>query len=890
MATDLERIHEIERITGIPLKQVPFEKIGEKEKFGTPWMGYLNANRAFSLDGNNNVTGLSLDYYPVYLLGDQVLRSFTHVSFLSFSNSWLPAYTFLKELKGLTSLDLSYNNLSDVSVLKELKGLTSLDLRSNNLSDVSVLKELKGLTSLYLSSNNLSDVSVLKELKGLRYLGIEGNPITNPPKEVIEKGLNGIKAYFEQEEKYGKDLVFEAKLLLVGEPGAGKTTLMNKLFNPFHPVPDHAQTSTLGVTVRPGLVYTHPAETNISITTNVWDFGGQMEQYMLHQFFLTPDSLYVLVSDVRREDTRYDYWFQIIQLLAGKNLPVIVVLNRNKINTAVHFPKELLLKNFPGITIREMEVDFVVNDKRWELLLETIVSELSKLPVVGMEVPKPWKPIREELETLRERKYIPIEDYFRICERNGIKDDKDQLFLLGYFHRIGVALHFSGDERLQNKVYLDPNWITNGIYEALSEQVLKEKKGEFKKEWLFERLRDKGYTFPERGDILNLMLRDKFEICYDLKDVPGSYIVPLALPDVVLAYPWDALENLQFRFQYPFMPEGIISRLIVKLHAFIENNFVWKKGVVLQRKGCRAEIVQTQSIDEGLKYIGIRVAGGTPDDRKSLLLLIRHEVENIHRTAFPGMICSEMVVCNCSECSKSDRPSFYKNEDIANFILKNRRTIQCRVSAEDVPIRDLVGAVYYEEETGMITGDRMFDNQKVDSRSEIGMILKEFKDEMDEPEKDHSQKPLCPKKVFFSYAHTDRNYRDEFEQHFAQIKREGLVETWFDGKIEPGKNWDDEIAGNLQKADIILLMLSPRFMNSKYIWEKEIQTALTRIGKARIIPIFLIPVDFAGPPLAGLQGIPRDDAGTMQWIAVEEHQPKRDLLYLEVIRELRKII
>jgi internalin A len=641
------------------------------------------------------------------------------------------------ELKGLTTLNLSGNNISDVSFLKEFKELTFLDLSGNNISDVSFLKELTELTSLDLSGNYLKDVTFLKELKGLENLVLSNNPISQPPIEIVGQGLTAIREYFNQEEKYGQDIVYEAKLLIIGEPDAGKTTLINKLFNPAHPVPDISQNSTLGVNVRTGLKYTHPKNNNINILTNTWDFGGQEIQYMLHQFFLTPDSLYLLVSDVRREDSRFDYWFQIIRLLGGKNIPVIVILNRINIDSVIHFPKEQFVKNFPELRIMEVELDFTKNDKRWELLLETIVTELAKLPVVGLQVPKPWKPIREELEELKEKKYISIEEYFSVCTKNGITEESDQLFLLNYFHCIGVALHFSGDERLQNKVYLSPNWITNGIYESLSEQVIKEKKGEFKKEWLFERLKENGYSYSEQGDILNLMLKDKFDICYELKDNPENYIVPLALPDMVPPFQLEEKEMLQFRLQYPFMPEGIISRLIVRLHSFIENNLVWKKGVILQRKGCHAEIIQTQSLNEGLKYIGIRVSGGVPDDKKSLLLLIRHEVENIHKTAFPGMVCSEMVVCNCHDCLTSESPYFYSYEDIKRYISKGKKTIECRKSIEDVPIKDLIGAVYYYEEVDEYAHKEKYGIFELESFSKIEGKLEELKSEMEEHGVDH---------------------------------------------------------------------------------------------------------------------------------------------------------
>ena len=46
---------------------------------------------------------------------------------------------------------------------------------------------------------------------------------------------------------------------------------------------------------------------------NIWDFGGQEIYHATHQFFLTKRSVYVLVSDERKEDTDFQYWLEIVE-------------------------------------------------------------------------------------------------------------------------------------------------------------------------------------------------------------------------------------------------------------------------------------------------------------------------------------------------------------------------------------------------------------------------------------------------------------------------------------------------------------------------------------------------------------------------------------------------
>ena len=54
----------------------------------------------------------------------------------------------IKQLTGLTKLNLSRNQISDIEVLGQLTGLTTLDLSSTQIRDIEVLGQLTGLTNL----------------------------------------------------------------------------------------------------------------------------------------------------------------------------------------------------------------------------------------------------------------------------------------------------------------------------------------------------------------------------------------------------------------------------------------------------------------------------------------------------------------------------------------------------------------------------------------------------------------------------------------------------------------------------------------------------------------------------------------------------------------------
>ena len=115
-------------------------------------------------------------------------------------------------------------------------------------------------------------------------------------------------------------------------------------------------------------------------------------------------------------------------------------------------------------------------------------------------------------------------------------------------------------------------------------------------------------------------------------------------------------------------------------------------------------------------------------------------------------------------------------------------------------------------------------------------------------------------KLFFSYSHRDELLRDELEVHLAALKRQGVISTWHDKRLQAGDDIDQHISQQLEEADIILLLVSPYFISSDYCYEVEMQRALERHqnGAARVIPVILHPCDWQKTPFGKLRATPPD--------------------------------
>ena len=188
-----------------------------------------------------------------------------------------------------------------------------------------MLGNLSQLQTLYLSDNGLSSLpDWLSNLPFLYFIDVTDNPLTSPPPEVVKQGIDGIREYFWELETEGEDYIYEAKLLIVGEGWAGKTTLAKKIQNPDYVL--QKEKSTEGIEV---IRWSFDMADGKPFQVNIWDFGGQEIYHATHQFFLTKRSLYFLVADSRKEDTDFYYWLSVAELLSD-NSPLLIVKNEKQ--------------------------------------------------------------------------------------------------------------------------------------------------------------------------------------------------------------------------------------------------------------------------------------------------------------------------------------------------------------------------------------------------------------------------------------------------------------------------------------------------------------------------------------------------------------------------------
>jgi len=696
-----------------------------------------------SISQIRSLTQLSLANNGLISLPESI-GQLTNLTYLSLGNNEL---TILPEsigdLTNLTHLDISNNHLMCLpNSIGGLTNLTYLDLNnllqlypwSNQLISLpESIGQLINLKHLLLNNNGLTTLpKSIGKLTNLTRFEIANNSLTDLPPEILNKESLTILSFYRQQLEQESDYLYEAKLLILGESGAGKTTLAKKIQDSNYQLQLDEDT-TKGIDV---LNWHFPLPNGKQFRVNIWDFGGQEIYHSTHQFFLTKRSLYALVADTRKEDTDFYYWLNVAELLS-ENSPLLIIKNEKQ-ERKREINERQLRGEFTNLK-ETLATNFATNRGLPEIL-NTIQHYIQNLPHVGTELPKSWVKVREALEK-SDRNYISLDEYLKICQENGFTQQEDALQLSGYLHDLGVCLHFQDDDLLIRTIILKPTWGTDAVYKVLDNAQVVEDLGRFTREDLKAIWHEDKYT-TMRPELLRLMMN--FKLCYEIRGSQNVYIAPQLLTPNQPEYVWDEVENLFLRYEYEFMPKGILTRFIVEMHSLIEHpTLVWKTGVVLCKDGARAEIIELYRYHKG--EIRIRLSGNR---KRDLLTTVRYELDKIH-DSYERLKYKTLVPCNCSACRDSQTPFFFDLKRLYNFLDTEKPQIQCYDSGDDVEVRGLIDDIiktssrstnpmsdrninikadvfqYFENNSGEVIGKKYANDPAFkDALSEIVQILK----------------------------------------------------------------------------------------------------------------------------------------------------------------------
>ena len=589
---------------------------------------YLAGNRLIALPlalwRLPNLTGLDISDNPLPALPPELWQKtdWQELGLAGLNLTALPPE--IGNLPSLTVLNLGSNQLTALPPeIGSLTRLTRLYLRGNQLTALPPeIGALTRLTELNLAFNQLSALPPeIGSLTGLQRLNLHGNPLTLAlPRallghEVFGRDAGAILRFYRAVWEGGAALG-EARLLFVGQPAVGKTSLVHRLLDGSY---DPHRPSTM-------TVETHALPLG-GWRAQVWDFGGQDFMHATHPFFFSARCVYVLVLNVRQtyEQNRVEYWLRTIRAFGGES-PVIVVGNHaDAAQHVLDLPQNRLRRDFPAIAA--FLQTSAAEDDGIPALRAALSDAVNALPHVRVRFAQTHLRVKTTLEREKQtHDIIPYSRYADLCAAQDITDEGDQRALLALLHDLGVVFDFRNEdgEPLSPDGVLNPNWVTEAVYRVITDQELRgPAAGRLTREMTRRILRD--YKTWHRNLIVNLMQR--FELAYPAPD--GAWYLPNAMPQDEPAAASDSAWDvaLTFRYAYPELPESVITRFIVRAHEWIDAGLVWRWGVILAWNANRALV----RADAAAKTVEMRVIG-QEHTRREMLASLRIHFDAIHKT------------------------------------------------------------------------------------------------------------------------------------------------------------------------------------------------------------------------------------------------------------------
>ena len=725
----------------------------------------------------------------------------------------------LGHLTSLQDLYLNNDHLSSIPAsLGKLSSLQNLLLHNNHLSAIpKSLGKLSSLQNLFLDNNYISAIpESLAALPNLRQFFLHGNPNLGIPDEILGPSWSDLHTGNKTEPKPPNEILDyilskrrplnEAKLILVGQGGVGKTSLVKTLIGQRF---KKGEKTTEGIKISDWACLLNRKD---NVTIHIWDFGGQEMMHATHQFFLTARSLYLLVLNRRLGgiDREADYWFRLVRAFGGKDAPVIVVLNKQK-DEPFDVNRGGWLEKYAGNIKGFVETD-CEDAKSIVRLKQKIQEELQKMQSLKASFPERWFAIKDEVSQMKDQ-YVTYNRYRTICARRGEKDPERQTSLAGFLHDLGIALNYKDDPRLRFAYVLKPEWVTEGIY-ALLHAFVKDK-GVFTRTEAERVLKPKGYRAEAADFILGLM--DQFEVSFPLGDSQKRSLIPQLLDDQQPdeAREFDPAKCLNFGYRYEIVPAGLLPRFIVRTHHISDARWRWKSGVILHEpeSGCRALV----RADSTAGLVSIHVDGPEQACRE-LLAIIRYNFRVIHADYEfkpaelvypPGVPGKHFTLSELTDILRDDASS------TVSVVLPDKKVIKPTVASLVEPVKDAE-----------------------------------------------------PLKLFLSYAHVDEKYVNELRKDLKLMERNGLIRTWYDRALTAGEKWEARILQELDDADVIVCQISRDFLNSDFCVLKELDRAIQRkeAGEAELVAYLLEHCGWKEvSKLSDFQVLPRDAKPLSEW-------------------------
>ena len=487
----------------------------------------------------------------------------------------------------------------------------------------------------------------------------------NVPKEIRQQGAAAVANYLEKLEK-GATRLNEARIIILGDKGAGKTCIARRLIDPDAPMTTDAE-STPGVNT---MLWKLEQE---NINVSIWDFAGHTVTHAVHQFFLSERCLYIMVYDGRTEErNRLEYWLNHMKNYGGDSKAIILVNKRDQhpVDISINFLKEQY--SIAGV------YTFSIQDDKTDLeaFRKDVAAYIENNPSwKKQEIPTNYYQVKDELENLfakgerqKGREHITRDEFTEIAEKYDVRNVEE---LLKDLHFLGVSLWYQDMEEFDTLV-LNPEWISHGVYKIIN-WVNEGKKHSLTLNDFATVFKKNISRYPEKQRKFLFELMKHYELAYETKG-EKDLIIPHLLkedrPEELPDFPVGESLMLRYKAEQP-LPPNTISRFIVRHNQEIKKEkqeyLVWRYGVVLKDSNGSLALVREQD-----RTISVAVKGKDKTNYISVLRATLNDIFDSYKSEKPELQYRIERFGQIPDQVEEKNPLWLPDRKIINHLLRER--------------------------------------------------------------------------------------------------------------------------------------------------------------------------------------------------------------------------